>query len=106
MNMLRPPVRAFRGMRTIIHSLVLVALTFGACSKPRRLAPEGTVYNVVRLSVRVQNGLVGIEPGTELKVISRNSNGTLHVQTGNLITDVVQSAVTNDLNVAAAVRSQ
>lgn len=72
----------------------------------RRLAPEGTVYNVVRLSVRVKNGLAGIEPGTKLKVISKSDNGSLHVQTGDLITDVPQSAVTNDFDVATAIVEQ
>jgi hypothetical protein len=70
----------------------------------RRLAPEGTVYNVVRLSVRLKGGLAGIEPGRELRVISKNSDGSLHVQAGDLVTDVPPSAVTNDLDVAAAAR--
>jgi hypothetical protein len=73
--------------------------------KARRLAPEGIVYNVVRLSVRIKGGLAGIEPGTELKIISKNADGSLHVQTGNLAADVPASAVTNDLDVVAAVRS-
>ena len=52
----------------------------------------------------MKHGLVGIEPGTELKIISKNSDGTLHVQDGDLIADVPVSAVTSDLDVVAAVR--
>ena len=73
-------------------------------SPARRFAPEGTVYNVVRLTVGIEHGVAGIEPGTELKIISKNSDGSLHVQAGNLVADVVPYAVTNDLDVAAAVR--
>jgi len=68
----------------------------------KRLAPGETVYNVVRLSVRMKSGLAGIEPGTELKIISENADGSLHVQTGSLVADVPASAVTDDLRVAAA----
>jgi len=74
--------------------------------KPKRLAPEGIVYNVVRLSTRLKHGLAGIEPGTELKVISKNSDGSLHIQAGDLVADAPLSAVTNDLDVAAAVVEQ
>ena len=74
--------------------------------RTRRLAPEGIVYNLVRISGRIKGGLIGIAPGTELKVISKNSDGSLHVAAGNLgEADIPASAVTNDLDVADAARN-
>jgi len=74
--------------------------------KATRVAPEGIVYNVVQLSVGIKGGLAGIAPGTQLKVISKNDNGSLRVQAGDLVTDVPASAVTNDLDVATAIVEQ
>ena len=71
----------------------------------RRFAPEGTVFNLKPLSVTHQDGLTTIPPGTELKVTKKSSDGTLHVQTGDLTADVPPSAVTNDRDLAATVRS-
>jgi hypothetical protein len=75
-----------------------------AINAASRLAPEGTVYNVVRLSVRLKHGITGIEPGTQLKVKSKNADGTLHVHAGDLVTDVRVTDVTNDLDVVDAIR--
>ena len=71
----------------------------------RRFAPEGTVYNLKLLSVIVEDALTTIPPGTELKVAKKNSDGTLHVEKGALAADVLPSAVTNDRDLAAALRS-
>jgi len=75
-------------------------------NKTPRLAPEGIVYTTVRLSVRLKTGLIGIEPGTELKVINKNPDGSLHVQSGNLVTDVRVTDVTNDLDVVDAIQNR
>jgi hypothetical protein len=71
----------------------------------RRFAPEGIVYNLKRISVNAKDVLTTISPGTELKVTKKNSDGTLHVQKGDLATDVQPTAVTNDRDLATAVRS-
>jgi len=71
----------------------------------RRLAPAGTVYNVKLISVRTQDGVSSILAGTELQNVRNNPDGTLHVRSGDLTADVLPSDVTNDLDVAAAVRA-
>jgi hypothetical protein len=65
----------------------------------RRYAPDGTVYNLQPISVPIPDGLTTIDTGTELKVVKKNSNGTLHVQTdiaGGLECDVDPRIVSND----------
>lgn len=72
----------------------------------RRFAPVGTVYNLKLLSVSYQDGLASIPAGTELKVTKKNPDGTLHVENGDLATDVSPTAVTNDRDLAASLRSE
>jgi hypothetical protein len=72
--------------------------------KVRRFSPEGTAYNLQRITVPTPGGVAAIPPGTELKV-TKNPNGTLHIQEGDLAADVPSSAVTNDRDLAAALRS-
>lgn len=71
----------------------------------RRFAPEGTVYNVTKITVSHEEGLAGIPPGTELKVTMQNPDGTLRIASGNLIADVPAKSVTNDRDLAASVRA-
>ena len=71
----------------------------------RRFAPEGTVYNLKLITVTIKDVLTTIPPGTELKVTKKNSDGTLHVQKNDLTADVLPTAVTNDRDLAAALRS-
>jgi hypothetical protein len=73
--------------------------------RKRRFAPDGTVYNLKLITVRLDDGLTSIPPGTELKVTRKNSDGTLHVEKGGLAADVPATDVTNDRDLAAAVRS-
>ena len=73
--------------------------------RARRFAPDGTVYVLTRLSFTTPEGVVSISPGTELKVISKTERGILHVNKGAMETRVPVSAVTNDRDLAAALRS-
>ena len=56
--------------------------------------------------VLLANSAMADKPGTQLKVISKNANGSLHVQAGKLVTDAPVSAVTNDLDIARGVWEQ
>ena len=73
--------------------------------KVRRFSPVGTAYNLKLITVPIPGGLASIWPGTELKV-TKNSDGTLHVQKGDLAVDVAPSAVTNDRDLAAELRQE
>jgi DNA-directed RNA polymerase subunit RPC12/RpoP len=70
----------------------------------RHFSPEGTAYSLKRIAVPIPGGLAAILPGDEVKVI-KNSDGTLHIQKGDLAADVPSSAITNDRDVAAELRS-
>jgi hypothetical protein len=74
--------------------------------RERRFAPEGVVYNLKQFTVTLQGGLASVPPGTELRVARQNSDGTLHVQKGDLFADVQPSDVTHDRDLAAALRAR
>lgn len=74
--------------------------------RKRRFAPDGIVYNLKQLTVTLQAGLASVPPGTELRVAQQNSDGTLHVQKDDLFADVQPSDVTNDRDLAAALRAR
>jgi hypothetical protein len=74
--------------------------------RARRFSPDGVVYNLKQVTVTLQGGLASIPPGTELRVARQNSDGTLQVQKGDLFADVQSSDVTNDRDLAAALRAR
>ncbi len=71
----------------------------------QRFAPEGTVFNLKQIPVQLRYGVTIIAPGTELKVIKKNADGSLHIQRGELAADVPSSSVTNDRDLAASLRT-
>ena len=71
----------------------------------RRYAPDGTVFNIGILSVTGSDSVASIRPGSELRVLKKNPDGTLHVQYNDMETDVQPSQVTNDRDLAANVRA-
>lgn len=74
--------------------------------RERRFAPAGVVYNLKQITVTLQAGLATVPPGTELRVAQQNSDGTLRVQKDDLFADVPLSDVTNDRDLAAALRGR
>jgi hypothetical protein len=73
--------------------------------KKRRFAPEGIVYNLKPITVTVRKKSVTIAPESELKIVRKNSDGTLHIQKGELEADVLSDDVTNDRDWVAAYRT-
>jgi hypothetical protein len=71
----------------------------------RRFAPDGTGYSTTLISITTDDGVASIPPGVEIKVIKKNPNGTLRIQSGKTIGDAPAVDVTNDRNLAAAVRA-
>jgi hypothetical protein len=71
----------------------------------RRFAPAGTVYSTMLISVTDSSGVASIPPGAELRVTNKNADGTLRIQYGDLSANVQSSQVTNDRDLAAAVRA-
>lgn len=71
--------------------------------RTRRFAPEGTVYNLKPITVRKPNAVIA--PETELRLIRKNDNGTVHVQKDNLEADVPAEDVTNDRDWVSAYRT-
>lgn len=71
----------------------------------RRFAPEGTVYNLKPITVTVKNKKFTLAFGTELKLIKKNSDGTVHIEKGELQADVPADDVTDDRDVVAAFRT-
>ena len=67
---------------------------------------DTTVYNLQRLTIKTDGGMIGIPPGTELIVTKNNPDETLHVQKGDLETDISPSLVTKDRDLAANLRSE
>jgi hypothetical protein len=72
--------------------------------KKRRFAPEGTVFNLKPITVTVRHKSITISPGTELKVVKKNPDGTLHVQKNEVEADVLSDDVTTDRDWLAAYR--
>jgi ribosomal protein L40E/cell division protein FtsN len=70
-----------------------------------RYAPEGIVYNLKAISIWHENGVSSFRPGTELKVIRQNTDGTLHVEKNGLATDIPANDVTKDRDLAASTRA-
>ena len=73
--------------------------------KLRRFAPAGTVFNVKAISVAMSDGIMTIPPGTQLSVTKTNADGTLHVEGAGGAADVLAADVTNDRDLADAVRA-
>jgi|ERR1700736_6325002 len=73
--------------------------------RKRRFAPEGTVYNLKPITVTTQHQKTTVAFGTELKLIKKNSDGTVHIEKGELQADVPGDDVTNDRDVLAAFRT-
>ena len=71
----------------------------------RHLAPEGIFYMVEYSSVRTNRGIVGFQPGLEVRLMGVNKeNGTLTVSDGQYAVEVGPMQITNDLDIAALAR--
>jgi hypothetical protein len=74
-------------------------------ARTRRFAPEGTVYNLKRITFTTPDGLTSFAPGTELQATKKTSSGMLWVQKDELEAEVPTSSVTNDLDLVAVLRT-
>ncbi len=74
--------------------------------RKRRLAPEGIGFNTKPISITTSDTVANIPPGSELKILGENPDGTLHIQRGDLTADVAPALITNDRDVAASFRSE
>ena len=72
----------------------------------RRFAPEGTLFLIRNVTARIKGGLAGITPGTEVTVLRKNPDGTLHVKEkpGTLEADIQPAWATNDRDRAASAK--
>lgn len=76
---------------------------FGDKTPPARLAPEGTVYNLVRTNAAGDATLVGIPPGTELQLIEKSSGATTVEYQGIRFT-MPDTTLTRDLDAVDQIR--
>jgi len=68
----------------------------------RHLAPEGVYFLMERISITTDSGIVGINPGTKLRLLSK-TEANWNVTDGHMQFAVTPDQVTNDLDVANAV---
>jgi hypothetical protein len=67
--------------------------------KQPRLAPEGTYFLLQRVSLKVDSGVVGFAPGTQVTMVQQGALLNT-VSDGKYQFSVAPSLLTNDLNVA------
>ena len=73
----------------------------------RHLAPHDTFYTMEYVSVRTDKGVEGFPPGTEVHLVSVDREArTLTVSNGRANIELPPGKLTNDLDIAAAVRAQ
>ena len=72
----------------------------------RRFSPEGTLFLLQPVTAHIKGGLTGLVPGTEVAVLRKNPDGTLHVKVkaSGLETDLKPALATNDRDLAAGAR--
>lgn len=69
---------------------------------PPRFAPPGVFYVTEDATVRIKGGIMGIAPGTQVKMILENGN-IAHVSDGTQDFDIDKSKLTNELAIAARI---
>ncbi len=69
----------------------------------RRTAPDGVFYVTEDVTVRFPGGMMGLPPGTEVKMI-KSVAGMAHVTDGTREFDINTKQLTNDLATAAAIQ--
>jgi hypothetical protein len=67
--------------------------------KQPRLAPEGTYFLLQRVSLKIDSGIVGFAPGTQVTMVEQGDPLST-VTDGQYQFAVVSSQLTNDLNIA------
>ena len=76
-------------------------------AKGRHLAPRGTLYLLSYVAVKTDKGVEGFDPGQEVHVVEvHRPTQTLLVTDGHAQVEVSPSKLTNDLDLAAMVRSK
>jgi hypothetical protein len=76
---------------------------FGEKTPPPRLAPEGIVYALERASVQGPDGVVGIPPTAELKLIAKEGDSSVVEYRGRRVS-LPNALLTRDLGVIEAIR--
>jgi hypothetical protein len=85
---------------------------FGAAKKPpeppRRLAAAGTYFLREYVSVKTPSGMAGVIPGQEVRRVYKDDllPGKVQVSDGTMEFEVDRSQLTDDLDVAQALRQQ
>ena len=75
--------------------------------KGRHLAPRGTFYLLSYVAVKTDTGVEGFDPGQEVRLVEvHRPTQTLVVTDGHAQVEVPPSKLTNDLDIAAAVRQK
>ena len=76
-------------------------------SKGRHLAPRGTFYLLSYVAAKTDTGVEGFDPGQEVRLVEvHRPTQTLVVTDGRAQVEVAPSKLTNDLDIAAAVREK
>ncbi len=76
-------------------------------SAPRHLAPHDTFYLLQYVSARTPTGVVGFEPGQEVRLVEvHRDTRTLVVGDGQAKVEVGPDKLTNDMDIAALVRQK
>ena len=70
-----------------------------------RYAPEGIYFVTDDISVRLKAGIAGVVAGTQIKML-KDTGDTMHASDGVNEFDIKKSQVTNDIDVAAAIRKR
>ena len=70
----------------------------------RRVAPPGVFYMLERVKQTKDSGVLAIVPGEEVRLMQRLPKGRLRVTTGRYDFEVKESQVTQDYDLAQAVR--
>jgi hypothetical protein len=72
----------------------------------KHVAPPGVFYVVERASVETDTGIHAVVPGDMVKLMKRNSNGTLLLTDGEVSFTARETQVTNDLDLAKAAEAK
>ena len=75
--------------------------------RPRRLAPEGTFFVTQYVSVRTPKGVVGFEPGRQVKFVGVDEAKELLIVTdGEYQAELGPMQITNDIDIAVLAQRQ
>ena len=69
-----------------------------ATPEPNYFTPEGIFYTVVKASIETDSGIIGIKPGTKVKLVAPGE-----YETGGQRVKLTDDQVTNDLRIAQRV---